>query len=207
MPSRRTSWPGSPASSRSFSSCQIGLTMSATGRSGLGNAAAGMPDCAATSCAAPNSVNTAATTAVIVARMIAIELGLGLQRNWGCIHSLATLSFSGAKYPQQSTLGLVWAPRAECNPYGDSAPHPEQTGTRPQRQAGGLGGAWVGRTVLDCPHRGPPPLDREVKSRRKENPEWPEARFADRQGTESEQRRNGAKSCRSTPEAVPAYDR
>jgi hypothetical protein len=87
----------------------------------------------------------AATTAVIVARMITIELGLGLQRNWGCIHSLATLSFSGAKYPQQSTLRLVWAPRAECNPYGDSAPHPEHPGTRPHRQARGLGGE-----LADC---------------------------------------------------------
>src|SRR6516165_4368302 len=34
IPSRRTSWRGSPASSRSFSLCQIGLTMFATGRWG-----------------------------------------------------------------------------------------------------------------------------------------------------------------------------
>ena len=36
MPSRRTSCCASPAASRSFSPCQIGLTMSATGRSGFG---------------------------------------------------------------------------------------------------------------------------------------------------------------------------
>jgi hypothetical protein len=36
----------SPALSRSFSSCQIGLTMSATGRSGFGKALVGMPDSA-----------------------------------------------------------------------------------------------------------------------------------------------------------------
>jgi hypothetical protein len=43
MPSRRTSWLASPASSRSFSSCQIGLTMFATGRSSFGKATAGVP--------------------------------------------------------------------------------------------------------------------------------------------------------------------
>ena len=56
-------WRGSPAASRSFSSCQIGLTMSATGRSGFGKAAAGAPD--SNSCAEPDTVNTAAKTAAI----------------------------------------------------------------------------------------------------------------------------------------------
>src|SRR5262245_5063250 len=69
MPSRRTSWPGSPASSRSFSSCQIGLTMSATGRSGFGKAAAGTPD-GAKSCAAPDTANAAAKTTLIVLRIV-----------------------------------------------------------------------------------------------------------------------------------------
>src|SRR5262249_56953492 len=70
MPSRRTSWPGSPAASRSFSSFQIGLTMRATGRSGLGNPLAGAPDCAMSACAAA-TVNAAARTAAIVARIAA----------------------------------------------------------------------------------------------------------------------------------------
>src|SRR5438445_12671785 len=69
MPSSRTSWPGSPASSRSFSSSQIGLTMAATGRSGLGKAAAGTPDCAMQSGAAPAMVNAAAKTTVMVVRI------------------------------------------------------------------------------------------------------------------------------------------
>src|SRR5690348_2958011 len=69
MPSRRTSWRGSPASSRFLSSFQIGLTMSATGRSGFGNAVAGAPDCE-TSRAAPETVNAAAKAAVIVARIV-----------------------------------------------------------------------------------------------------------------------------------------
>src|ERR1700730_9122126 len=60
MPSRRTSWPGSSASSRSYSSCQIGLTMSATGRSAFGKAAAGTPDGAMKSCAPAEIVNAAA---------------------------------------------------------------------------------------------------------------------------------------------------
>jgi hypothetical protein len=58
----------SPASSRSFSSCQIGLTMSATGRSGFGKATAGTPDCA--SCAAPEMANAAAKTTPIVIRIM-----------------------------------------------------------------------------------------------------------------------------------------
>ena len=44
MPRRRTSWRDSPAASRSFSPYQIGLTISATGRSGFGKASAGAPD-------------------------------------------------------------------------------------------------------------------------------------------------------------------
>src|SRR5262249_3827330 len=74
MPSRRTSWPGSPASSRSFSSCQIGLTMSATGRSGFGKAVAGTPGGATTSCAAPEMANAAAKTTPIVIRVMRPEL-------------------------------------------------------------------------------------------------------------------------------------
>ena len=69
MPSRRTSWRGSPASSRSFSSCQIGLTMSATGRSGLGKAEAGAPDSAMKSCAETDIVNAAAKTTTIAVRI------------------------------------------------------------------------------------------------------------------------------------------
>jgi hypothetical protein len=62
MPSRRTSWLGSPAASRSFSSCQTGLTMLATGRSVFGKAAAGAPGSAVKSWAepAPDIANTVA---------------------------------------------------------------------------------------------------------------------------------------------------
>ena len=69
MPSRRTSWRGSPAPSRSFSLCQIGLTMSATGRSGFGKAVAGVPDPAKNSCAETDIVNMAAKTMASVIRM------------------------------------------------------------------------------------------------------------------------------------------
>jgi hypothetical protein len=76
MPSRRTSWPGSSASSRSFSSCQIGLTMSATGRLGFGKGAAGAPGGARTSCAATDSVNAAARRTPIVIRIIELRGGM-----------------------------------------------------------------------------------------------------------------------------------
>ena len=69
IPSRRTSWCDSPASSRSFSSCQIGLTMFATGRSGLGKAVAGMPEPAKNSCAELDIVDVAATIAAIIIRI------------------------------------------------------------------------------------------------------------------------------------------
>src|SRR5215475_14210493 len=74
MPSKRTSWPGSPASSRAFSSFQIGLTMWATGRSGFGNELAGAPDCAMNACAAPETVNEVAKTAVSAARIITVRM-------------------------------------------------------------------------------------------------------------------------------------
>ena len=56
---------GSPAASRSFSSCQIGLTILATGRSAFGKAAAGAPGSAMKSWAepAPDIANTVAKTA------------------------------------------------------------------------------------------------------------------------------------------------
>ena len=76
MPSKRTSWPGSPASSRAFSSFQIGLTMWATGRSGFGNELAGAPDCAMNSCAAPETVNEVAKTAVSAARITTVRMGV-----------------------------------------------------------------------------------------------------------------------------------
>jgi hypothetical protein len=44
--------------------------MSATGRSGFGKAAAGAPDCAMKSCAAPEIVNAAAKTTAIVIRIM-----------------------------------------------------------------------------------------------------------------------------------------
>src|SRR5262249_38440131 len=72
MPGKRTTWPGSPASSRAFSSFQIGLTMWATGRSGFGNELAGAADCAMNSCAAPETVNEVAITAVSAARIITV---------------------------------------------------------------------------------------------------------------------------------------
>ena len=53
-----------------FSVCQIGLTISATGRSGFGKTAAGTPDCAMKSCAALDTVNAAAKTTPIVIRII-----------------------------------------------------------------------------------------------------------------------------------------
>jgi hypothetical protein len=75
MPSRRTSWTGSPALSRSFSSCQIGLTMSATGRSGFGKATAGTPGGAMKSCGPPEMVNAAAkTTPIVIIRIMLPEL-------------------------------------------------------------------------------------------------------------------------------------
>jgi hypothetical protein len=55
-----------------FVSCQIGLTMSATGRSGFGKATAGTPGCAMKSCAAPEIVNAAAKTTPIVIRIIIV---------------------------------------------------------------------------------------------------------------------------------------
>src|SRR5437868_6163920 len=68
-PSRCTSWLGSPASSRSFSSCQIGLIMSAIGRSGFGKEAAGVPGPAMKSWAETDIVNAAAKTTTIVIRI------------------------------------------------------------------------------------------------------------------------------------------
>jgi hypothetical protein len=58
----------SPASSRSFSSCQIGLTMFATGRSGFGKAIAGVPRSARKSCEKTDVMNAAAKTAATVIR-------------------------------------------------------------------------------------------------------------------------------------------
>src|SRR5262245_58993863 len=69
MPSRRTSWLGSPAASRSFSLCQIGLTISAMGRSGFGNATADAPASAMNSCAELDTVSTATKKAAIVIRI------------------------------------------------------------------------------------------------------------------------------------------
>ncbi len=48
-----------------FSSCQIGLIMSAIGRSGFGKAAAGAPGPAKNSCAQTDIANVAAKTAAI----------------------------------------------------------------------------------------------------------------------------------------------
>jgi hypothetical protein len=47
--------------------------MWATGRSGFGNELAGAPDCAMNSCAAPETVNAVAKTAVIAARVITVR--------------------------------------------------------------------------------------------------------------------------------------
>jgi hypothetical protein len=68
MPRSRTSWRGSPAASRSCSPCQIGLTISATGRSGFGKASAGAPDGAMKSWAAPSMVNVAVKPSAIAIR-------------------------------------------------------------------------------------------------------------------------------------------
>src|SRR5580704_16342021 len=70
MAKRRTSCCGSPALSRSFSSCQIGLIMSATGRSGFGNASAGTPAPGVASCAKPDIANAAVSTTAIVTRIV-----------------------------------------------------------------------------------------------------------------------------------------
>ena len=67
MPSSCTSWRGSPAASRSSSLRQIGLTISATGRSGFGKAPAGAPDGAMKFWAAPRVVNAAASGHVATA--------------------------------------------------------------------------------------------------------------------------------------------
>ena len=68
MPRSRTSWPGSSAASRSFSLCQIGLMISATGRSGFGKASAGVPDGAMKSWAAPRMVSAAVKASAIAIR-------------------------------------------------------------------------------------------------------------------------------------------
>src|SRR5262249_47516798 len=80
MPSRRTSWRDSPAASRSFSLCQIGLTISATGRSGFGNATAGAPASAMNSCAEPDTASKAAKTAAIVIRITSLASNLRYTR-------------------------------------------------------------------------------------------------------------------------------
>ena len=77
VPSRPTSCCGSPAASRSFSPCQIGLTMSATGRSGFGKAAPGVPDPAKNSWAGTDIENVAARTIAIVIRMTSPTRRLG----------------------------------------------------------------------------------------------------------------------------------
>ena len=69
MPRRRTSWRGSPAASRSLSSCQIGLTIFAIGRSGFGKTTAGAHASAMNSCADPDTVSVATNTAAIVIRI------------------------------------------------------------------------------------------------------------------------------------------
>ena len=53
---------------RSFSPCQIGLTISATGRSGFGKASAGAPDGAMKSWAAPRMVHAAVKASAIAIR-------------------------------------------------------------------------------------------------------------------------------------------
>ena len=48
--------------------------MWATGRSGFGNELAGAADCARNSCAAPETVNAVARTAVSAARIITVRM-------------------------------------------------------------------------------------------------------------------------------------
>src|SRR5271156_148083 len=70
MPRSRTSCCGSPAASRSFSPRQIGLTISATGRSGFGKAPAGAPEGAIKSCAALRMVAANGHVATATPKMV-----------------------------------------------------------------------------------------------------------------------------------------
>src|SRR6516165_7313283 len=101
--SRRTSWRGSPASSRSFSLCQIGLTMFATGRSGFGKAAAGVPEPAKNSCAEIDIVKVAATTVAIVIRITSPTLQvLGV---WQRHIRVPRQSFGRVAQPRKRQMG------------------------------------------------------------------------------------------------------
>src|SRR5262249_58137286 len=119
MPSKRTSWPGSPASSRAFSSFQIGLTMWATGRSGFGNELAGAPDCAMDSCAAPETVNEVAKTAVSAARIITVRMrvlnGPGAHAAKGCSETSAEI---GSRIAGVNGRDRGGHPRARLSAHG-----------------------------------------------------------------------------------------
>jgi len=132
MPRSRTSWRGSPAASRSCSPCQIGLTISATGRSGFGKASAGAPDGAMKSWAAPSMVNVAVKPSAIAIRS---ELQAQRLRVLGALSEGIVFRPAGVKNPgRKCQVSTYFLPR-DCSQASGTSTAPLISQSRHRRSS------------------------------------------------------------------------